>query len=208
MEDGQLGRQRCSGSLFAGAAFLCGAARTDQLPRDEGAEVALAGRSNAGKSSAVNALAGRKALARSSRTPGRTQQINFFRLGEQRRLVDLPGYGYANAPERARRAWAQVLDEYLRARRSLRGMVLLMDVRRPFTPGDRAFFERLLRAQKPICIALAKCDKVSRARALEAAARTRAEASVRAADAEVILFSAHRGVGVDELRCTLARWLG
>jgi ribosome biogenesis GTP-binding protein YsxC/EngB len=119
------------------ATFMLSAARLAQCPTDHGAEVAFAGRSNAGKSSAINTICAQTKLARTSKTPGRTQQINFFALDEQRRLVDLPGYGFARIPEELRRAWGRLVEGYLRERQSLAGIVLLMDVRHPLKEQDR-----------------------------------------------------------------------
>jgi len=194
-------------ALYARAEFLCAAARDGQFPPDEGAEVAFGGRSNAGKSSAINAVTGTRALARTSRTPGRTRQINFFRLDDARRLVDLPGYGYAQAPAGARREWLQVVDQYLAARRSLRGVVLLMDVRRPFTSLDEVFFGQCIRAGRALCVVLTKADKLSRARAQDALAQARRRIEGAPLSPEVMLFSAARRSGVEELREHIARWL-
>ena len=118
--------------------YAGGASNLGRLPADRGREVAMAGRSNAGKSSAINALAGRSGLARVSKTPGRTQQINFFAIDERRRLVDLPGYGYAKVPARVRERWGALVEGYLQRRRSLAGLVLLMDARRPDTSSEAA----------------------------------------------------------------------
>ena len=119
---------------LARAQFLMGAAQLSQLPEDRGWEVAVAGRSNAGKSSAINALTGRRKLAFVSKTPGRTQQINYFALDEDRYLVDLPGYGYAKVPLEVQSQWDQLLSTYLRKRSALRGLVVIMDIRHPLTP--------------------------------------------------------------------------
>ena len=116
---------------YRDAEFLTSAGRLSQCPNDQGWEVAFAGRSNAGKSSAINSLTGNRKLARTSKTPGRTQLLNFFSLGDQQRLVDLPGYGFAKVPVAVKRQWTRELERYLQERRSLRGLILLMDVRRP-----------------------------------------------------------------------------
>ena len=121
---------------FRRAAFIQSAPSLTECPDDEGAEVAFAGRSNAGKSSAINTLTGNSKLARTSKTPGRTQLLNFFALDEQRRLVDLPGYGYAKVPQAVKQRWENKLFEYLQKRRSLRGLVLLMDIRHPLQEYD------------------------------------------------------------------------
>jgi GTP-binding protein len=191
------------------AQFLKGVARLSALPADVGVEVAFAGRSNAGKSSVINALTGRAALARISKTPGRTQQINFFVLDDQQhRLVDLPGYGYANVPVAVKRQWGRLVEGYLSARDSLRGVVLLMDARRPFTDADSRLLEWCVHAGLATHVLLNKSDKLSRG----AGARVLAEAAKRLAPLgdqhRVQLFSATRKTGTDELGARLDAWLG
>jgi len=191
------------------AQFLKGVARLSALPADVGVEVAFAGRSNAGKSSVINALTGRAALARISKTPGRTQQINFFVLDDQQhRLVDLPGYGYANVPVAVKRQWGRLVEGYLSARDSLRGVVLLMDARRPFTAADSQLFEWCVHAGLATHVLLNKSDKLSRG----AGARVLADARKRLAplgdEHRVQLFSASRKTGIDELGARLDAWLG
>ncbi len=191
------------------ACFLKGVARLSALPADVGAEVAFAGRSNAGKSSVINALTGRAALARISKTPGRTQQLNFFVLDDdQHRLVDLPGYGYANVPIAVKRRWAALVEGYLSSRRSLMGVVLLMDARRPFTDADSQLVDWCTQAGLATHVLLNKADKLSRG----AGARTLAEARKRLAplgeENVVQLFSATRRTGIDELGARLDAWLG
>jgi GTP-binding protein len=172
-------------------------------------EVAFAGRSNAGKSSVINALTGRTALARISKTPGRTQQINFFVLeDEEHRLVDLPGYGYAKVPLAVKRQWAALVEGYLSARRSLEGVVLLMDARRPFTDADSRLMEWCVHAGLATHVLLNKSDKLSRG----AGARVLADARKRLAplgdEHQAQLFSATRKTGTDELGARLDTWLG
>lgn len=193
--------------LPSSVTFLVGAARADQFPADRGAEVAFAGRSNAGKSSALNAVTGHAALARTSKRPGRTREINFFRIDDRCRLVDLPGYGYAQAPVRVQQRWGSLLPGYLASRRSLRGVVLLMDVRRPFTALDEEVFTMFLEAGRPVRILLTKADKLGRGRAAEALARVRARLAGHGGEAQAQLFSALRGTGVEELRAQIERWL-
>ncbi len=190
------------------AQFLKGVARLSGLPVDSGREVAFAGRSNAGKSSVINALTGRAALARISKTPGRTQQINFFVLDdEQHRLVDLPGYGYAKVPLAVKRQWASLVEGYLNSRRSLQGVVLLMDARRPFTDADSQLLEWCVHAGLATHVLLNKADKLSRG----AGARVLDDARKRLAPAgdahRVQLFSATRKTGIDELGARLDAWL-
>ncbi len=190
------------------AQFLKGVARLSALPADAGVEVAFAGRSNAGKSSVINALTGRTALARISKTPGRTQQINFFVLDdEQHRLVDLPGYGYAKVPVAVKRRWGNLVEGYLSARHSLRGVVLLMDVRRPFTDADSRLMEWCVHAGLATHVLLNKSDTLSRG----AGARVLADARKRLAplgdEHRVQLFSATRKIGIEELGARLDAWL-
>nr|VFK48961.1 MAG: cell division checkpoint GTPase YihA [Candidatus Kentron sp. TC]VFK60653.1 MAG: GTP-binding protein [Candidatus Kentron sp. TC] len=193
--------------LYKQAVFLVGAVRRAQFPPDYGAEVAFAGRSNVGKSSAINMITGIRSLARTSKTPGRTQQINFFRLDEERRLVDLPGYGYSKAPEKLRRTWGVMVEDYLRYRQSLRGVALLMDARRPLTDLDRQLVDWCLAAGLPFHIVLTKCDKLSLSRARTARGETLRRLVPSGDDADVLLFSATQKQGIDEVRQYLTGWL-
>ena len=191
------------------AEFQKGVSRLSGLPPDTGVEVAFSGRSNAGKSSVINALTGRASLARISKTPGRTQQLNFFVLGdEEHRLVDLPGYGYANVPIPVKREWAALVEGYLSARGSLAGVVLLMDARRPFTDADTQLLNWCAHAGLATHVLLNKCDKLSRG----AGARVLADARTHLAplgDQHVVqLFSATRKTGIDALGARLDAWLG
>jgi GTP-binding protein len=192
-------------SLFPHVCFLLSAAQPHQFPPDQGAEVAFAGRSNAGKSSAINAVVQRHGLARVSKTPGRTRLINFFELGEQQRIVDLPGYGYAAAPEHERRTWAPLLSA-LRERASLRGLVLIVDSRRGVAPEDLNLIAWARAGGRPVLVhaLLTKSDKLTRAeRTKGLAAATQALAGV----ATIQLFSAFDKTGVDQARRTLRAWL-
>ena len=189
-------------SRFSQASFLISAAAPAQFPPDVGAEVAFVGRSNAGKSSAINAITHRHGLARTSKTPGRTQLLNFFELGPGARLVDLPGYGYADVPAAQRHTWPPLI-EALRRRTSLRGLFVIVDARRGLKDSD----EELLGWAEPtqqVHVLLAKADKLNRA---EAAAALRDAAAALAGRASVQLFSAHEGTGVKEAQDTLAAWL-
>lgn len=187
--------------------FLRAAARPSQLPADQGREVAFAGRSNAGKSTAINAIAGRQGLARTSKTPGRTQQIVFFRLDDERRLVDLPGYGYAKVPEEVRRAWARLVETYLTRRRSLRGVVLLTDARRPFTLLDRQLVDWCAAAVVPVLALLTKSDKLGRAQAAKALEDAERLASQAAGEVSVQLFSGLKRQGVETAADRVTAWL-
>lgn len=191
------------------AEFLKGVSRLSGLPPDSGVEVAFAGRSNAGKSSVINALTGRASLARISKTPGRTQQLNFFVLGdEEHRLVDLPGYGYANVPIPVKRQWAALVEGYLSARRSLAGAVLLMDVRRPFTDADTELLNWCVHAGLATHVLLNKCDKLSRGAGARVLADARRHVAPLGEGHVVQLFSATRKIGIDALGARLDDWLG
>lgn len=149
-----------SKQLFKTAEFMLSASKLKECPPDHGTEVAFAGRSNAGKSSAINALTENNKLARTSKTPGRTQLLNFFSLDETRRLVDLPGHGYAKVPISVRDHWQKHLDKYLRGRKSLCGLVILMDVRHPLQPFDKTLIEWTASVSLPTHVLLTKADKL------------------------------------------------
>jgi GTP-binding protein len=189
-------------SRFSHARFLISAADPQQFPPDVGTEVAFVGRSNAGKSSAINAITHRHGLARISKTPGRTQLLNFFELAPGERLVDLPGYGYANVPAAQRRTWPPLI-EALRARDSLQGLFVIVDARRGLKPGDEELLGWATPAQR-IHVLLSKADKLNRA---EAAAALREAAGALVGRASVQLFSALRGTGVREAEDMLGAWL-
>ncbi|MBN8481600.1 MAG: YihA family ribosome biogenesis GTP-binding protein [Xanthomonadales bacterium] len=179
------------------------------LPPDEGAEVAFAGRSNAGKSSALNALAAHKGLARVSKTPGRTQLINIFALDDGRSLVDLPGYGYAKVPIGVRDHWRGLVDSYLKHRQALKGIVLIVDSRHPLKEFDRQMLAYAEAIGLPCHVLLTKSDKLSRSEAARTLAHTRAEIGAEAGSrVSVQLFSATAKVGLDEAREVVMRWLG
>jgi GTP-binding protein len=190
-------------SQFPHARFLLSAAAAAQFPADQGSEIAFAGRSNAGKSSAINALLARRALARTGKTPGQTRLLNFFEVDAGRRVVDLPGYGYASVPERERRKWVPLL-EALRARRSLRGLFLIVDARRGLNPADFEVIEWADPSVRPVHVLLSKSDKLTRT---EASAVLRTAAAALPGHATAQLFSAHSNVGVEEARELLGRWL-
>lgn len=192
---------------FRQVSFLTSANQLSQLPPDEGLEVAFAGRSNAGKSSALNALTDQRGLARTSKTPGRTQLINFFVLDDQRRLVDLPGYGYAKVPEAIKRHWQQVLADYLRVRRCLRGLVLLMDIRHPLKDFDKQMLDWCNHQRMPVHILLTKADKLKRGPAGNTLQQVRKILKTDYPLATVQLFSSQDKQGVDQARAQLARWL-
>ena len=192
--------------LFAGACrFVIGVARIDDLPSDAMPEVAFAGRSNVGKSSLINALTGRKTLARTSNTPGRTQQLNFFDLGGRLMLVDLPGYGYAKAPKGDVDRWNRLIRLYLKGRVGLRRLCLLIDARHGLKPPDRQVMDLLDEAAVAFQIVLTKTDKLKSGELEQRVAAIAGEIRKRAAaNPEIIATSAVRGDGIAELRAVLA----
>jgi len=192
---------------YRSAAYLTSAAKLSQCPPDEGWEVAFAGRSNAGKSSAINSLTGNSKLAKTSRTPGRTQLINFFELSARQRLVDLPGYGYAKVPLAIKREWTKQLENYLQQRRCLRGLILLMDVRHPLQAFDRQMLDWALAAAMPVHILLTKADKLKKGPATSALLQLRTELGPHRSLVSAQLFSALKHSGHEELRAVLDDWL-
>jgi GTP-binding protein len=196
-----------SSSAFSRVEFLVSAGITGGLPPPDAPELAFAGRSNVGKSSAINALTRRRRLAFFSKTPGRTQTINFFDLGGCGRLVDLPGYGYARVPQAVRAQWDQLVGGYLESRDSLAGVVVLMDARRPFTAHDEHLLQWLRRAGGRLLVLLAKCDKLSRSEREAALRSARARLVATDPGAQLLLFSSHSGEGVEAARALLDEWL-
>jgi GTP-binding protein len=184
--------------------FVTSADKLGQFPADAGAEVSVAGRSNAGKSSAINAITRRKGLARTSKTPGATRLINFFELEPGRRLVDLPGYGFAAVSGEMRRHWGQLVSGYFERRKSLRGSIVVMDVRHPLTENDCDMLALALSRRVPVHILLTKADKLGRGAARQALSGVRREVGERVG---VQLFSALGGEGVDEARRAIERML-
>jgi GTP-binding protein len=190
-------------SQYPNAEFLLSAADPRHFPPDTGAEVAFAGRSNAGKSTAINVLIGQHRLARTSKTPGRTRLLNFFTLAPNQRIVDLPGYGYAAAGVAERNSWARMI-EALAGRESLRGLILLMDSRRGVLDGDEALIAWAEAAGCPVFVLLSKADKLTRNELAKTSAAVRRELGSRA---EVQPFSAISGLGLDQARRQLDHWL-
>jgi GTP-binding protein len=191
-------------SIYPTVRFLTSAAEPHQLAPDMGLEVAFAGRSNSGKSTAINAITQRSGLARVSRTPGRTQLINFFELGDGRRLVDLPGYGYAKVPEKVRRHWLELMEHYFNVRESLVGLMLIVDSRRGLGEQDVAMLEWVLAKQRSAHVLLTKADKLNR----RDSQRVLRETATACEDTAVTtqLFSAHAKVGIEEAREVMQRW--
>ena len=189
---------------FQTAKFVTSAATLPQCPPDEGAEIAFCGRSNAGKSSAINALTDQKGLARTSKTPGRTQLINFFTLDDETKLVDLPGYGYAKVPISVKEHWHRHLDEYLRDRKGHRGMVLLMDIRHPLKEFDQMMIEWSIDSGLPLHILLTKADKLKRGGQQNSLLGLRKHLPT---EITVQLFSATKRLGIKDLEKSLTDWL-
>ncbi|WP_163372294.1 ribosome biogenesis GTP-binding protein YihA/YsxC [Endozoicomonas acroporae] len=187
------------------ASFYKSAARLSQCPENEGREVAFAGRSNAGKSSALNALTGSNKLARTSKTPGRTQLINFFDVQDGVFLVDLPGYGYAKVPEAMKQEWQHHMTDYLERREALVGLVLLMDIRHPMKEFDQMMLNWSVSANLPLHILLTKADKLKQGAAKQALNSLKKDLS-RFPQVSVQLFSSLKKAGVDQLSMKLDEW--
>lgn len=193
--------------LLQKAVFHTTVAQLRDLPQDSEYEIAFAGRSNAGKSSAINTLAGRVRLAYVSKTPGRTQHLNYFSLGPGRYLVDLPGYGYAKAPVAIRTQWEGLIGPYLQKRTSLCGLVVIMDSRHPMTDLDKGLIRWFLPTGRPIHVLLSKSDKLTRQQSLETLRKVRAELAEMGEQLSVQLFSSLKKTGIEEAEVVLGRWL-
>jgi GTP-binding protein len=190
-------------SVYPHAHFLFSAAAAKQFPADSGAEVAIVGRSNAGKSSAINAITARRSLARTSKTPGRTRLLNFFELAPDARLIDLPGYGYASGPRTERAGWADLI-EGLAPRQSLRGLMLVVDARRGILPGDQQLMDWAQRIDQPVHVLFSKCDQLKRT---ESQKLLQQALPLLQGRGSAQLFSAHTGVGLQQARAQLDAWL-
>ena len=193
--------------LFRNAQFEISIAKPQGLPPASAPEIAFAGRSNAGKSSAINTLVGHTRLAFVSKTPGRTQLINIFRMNNGAALVDLPGYGYAAVPEAIRKQWVRLLENYLTERESLIGLVLIMDARRPLTPLDCQMLDWFAPSCRPIHVLLTKTDKLTRSEAAQTLARMKKELPAWGENITVQLFSSLKKTGVDEAEAVVGKWL-
>ena len=191
-------------SAYPDVRFVTSANDPRQFPADMGVEVAVAGRSNAGKSSAINAITQRKGLARTSKTPGATRLVNFFELAPGRRLVDLPGYGFAAVPGELRSHWGKLIDGYFRRRQALRGVIVVMDVRHPLTELDEDMLRLACSRAVPVHVLLTKADKLGRGAAHKTLAQVRRDAGE---GVTVQLFSALAGSGVAEARRVLEQML-
>jgi GTP-binding protein len=184
---------------YDSAQFLTSAAKFSQCPEDAGAEVAFAGRSNAGKSSALNTITRNSKLARTSKTPGRTQLLNFFELtGGEQRLVDLPGYGFAKVNRNMKQDWEENIGEYLAERRSLKGLVLVMDIRHPLTEFDQMIINWAIETEMPLLALLTKCDKLKKGPAKSTYLKIRNELASRAPWLNVVMFSSLKKEGVQQ----------
>jgi GTP-binding protein len=189
------------------AKFLISAGTAAQFPQGEGLEVAFAGRSNAGKSSAINALCDNRGLAKTSKTPGRTRLINFFALDESRRLVDLPGYGYAKVPITVKQEWEALLEKYLMQTQQLRGLVIIMDIRHPYREFDQKMLDWCQHYHLPAHILLTKADKLSRGAQAKSLQQVKKELKLAGYEASVQAFSASNHQGMEQLVATLDTWL-
>ena len=191
-------------SQYPNACFIKSANAVDQFPADTGVEVAVAGRSNAGKSSAINVIVNRRQFARTSKTPGRTKLVNFFSLREDQRLVDLPGYGFARVSDAKRRHWGELLSEYFQVRRSLNGLLLIVDIRRRLTDYDRQMVSFAEDVELPIHVLLTKADKLKRGQIATSVLEVQKELSNRTT---VQAFSATKRQGENDARAKLDEFL-
>jgi GTP-binding protein len=188
------------------ATFLKSAPTLSLSPPDMGIEIAFVGRSNAGKSSALNAIVNQHHLARSSKTPGRTQLINYFEVDPERRLVDLPGYGYASVPDKTRRQIQAILNSYLSERACLYGVVLMMDIRHPLSKNDITLLDFIASVEKPVHILLTKCDKISRSLANQTLLSVRDKLSSGPGKVTVQVFSALKNIGLEQAEDKIIEW--
>ena len=198
--------------LLQKAKFLTSANHINELPEDDGIEIAFAGRSNAGKSSAINSLSRQNRLAYVSKQPGRTQLVNFFEIEERKYLVDLPGYGYAKVPESMRKHWQKTLPAYLQQRQSLVGLVIVMDIRNPLTALDINMLDWFAPRQKPIHVLLTKCDKLSKDKQNKTLFSVQKElenqwSTFYQTPCTVQLFSSLKKIGLEEADGVLETWL-
>jgi GTP-binding protein len=193
---------------FQRVRFLAAASDLGRAPADSGREVAFAGRSNAGKSSAINAICHQRGLARTSKTPGRTQQLIFFQLDDERRIVDLPGYGFARVSLSTKRVWQALMGRYLEQRKALRGLVLVMDIRHPLTDLDRQMIDWGIAGELPLLLLLTKADKLKRGAIDKTLHQVRREMSGVGVPVELLAFSATSRLGLDTAQRQLEAWLG
>lgn len=192
--------------LYRKTRFLLSAPELKHAPADSGIEIAFAGRSNAGKSSTINTLTAQNSLARTSKTPGRTRQLVYFEIDEQRRLVDLPGYGYAKVAQSMQQEWRQTMERYFQKRRSLGGIFLIMDIRHPLTPFDQQMIDWCSLSKTSIHLVLTKSDKLNYGAAKNTLLKVRKQLADRGIQASVQLFSSLKKAGIDEAHAVLDAW--
>ena len=191
---------------FRRTTFVTSAPDISKLPNDVGAEIAIIGRSNSGKSSSINAICDQKTLAKTSRTPGRTRLINLFKVNEGKYLVDLPGYGYAQVPEQMKRQWQKAMTDYLQQRKCLCGLVVTMDIRTPLRDHDRMIIDWSIAANLPCLILLTNADKFGVNKRKEMVGEVKTQLSEFGGNFTIIAFSALRKIGIDETRNVLKNW--
>jgi GTP-binding protein len=193
---------------FSRTFFLSSAAQSSHLPTDHGAEIAFIGRSNSGKSSAINAITGIKGLAKTSKTPGHTQLLNFFQIAQNQRLVDLPGYGYATVNKKQQQDWEKIISSYFKTRKSLKGVIITMDSRHPLKASDQSMLGLATYYQIPVYILLTKMDKLSRQESLKTLKKTTQQLTAQLYPPHIIqLFSSTQGIGLTPVRQTICVWL-
>lgn len=192
---------------YQNAQFLLSVANLNQLPADEGVEIAIVGRSNSGKSSVLNQLTKNKSLARVSKTPGRTQHINLFGVDDKRRIADLPGYGYAKVPPSVKQHWEKTLDAYLRSRECLKGLILVMDIRHPLKPFDQQFLSWCESSNLPVHILLNKADKLGIGASKKTFFEVQKQLKQWTNPISLQIFSALNGSGVEELKDIMNNWM-
>ena len=190
------------------ATFTISAPDIRKLPEDSGIEVAFAGRSNAGKSSALNTLTNQKSLARTSKTPGRTQLINVFEIGDNKRLVDLPGYGFAKVPLEMKKKWQKALGEYLEKRESLKGLVVLMDIRHPLKDLDMDLIQWAADSELPVLALLTKCDKLSQGKRSAEVLKVKKVLATLNGNITVQAFSSLKRTGAEQANSIICDWFG
>jgi len=192
--------------VYHQAKFMLSASKVSEAPEDQGKEIAFAGRSNAGKSSALNTLTRQNALARISKTPGRTQLLNFFEIDEQRKFVDLPGYGYAKVPLAVKKQWHKMMESYLHQRTALCGIILVSDVRHPLTDFDMQMIEWCEYTKLPLHMLLTKSDKLNYGAAKNTLLKVQRELQDRDVEISLQLFSSLKKTGIDEIHEVLDQW--
>ncbi|MCK5828744.1 MAG: YihA family ribosome biogenesis GTP-binding protein [Methylococcales bacterium] len=195
-------------SVYHKTKFMLSASKLSEAPQDQGKEVAFAGRSNAGKSSAINTLTRQNSLARISKTPGRTQLLNFFEIDSERKIVDLPGYGYAKVPLAVKKQWHKMMEDYLHKRNALCGIILMVDIRHPLTDFDMQMIEWCEHTKLPLHILLTKADKLNYGAAKNTLLKVQRELSDIDVSVTLQLFSSLKKTGIDDAHQLLDQWFG